>query len=574
MANLRRRQFTVVDQAGNVVPFAWIEVKAQVGGTLLSLFSDRAGTTPIASNPFQADANGFAAYFAAGDVTHQVRAYLGPSGAPTFEKIHTYVADGTAAEYDIGSAASLLKNGTVSAPAVTFESDPDTGIYRIGANNLGIAAGGVKVVDLTASIISLEKDVVFRSVFNVFAFSSFGSGAYYNTSTTAQRFFIGTEGDNLRMWSAGFSNNALAIAGATGEVTLYAGLTVPGFLVLNDSSTFGALKVGNFGHIIGRLAATGAMLIGGGQDNIRFSATNPVAVLNTSAAAFSVAGASLLNAKVTIGLANAGAPIATGTANTTTIMRLQTNPGGGLQNVLDFGGYSGSTPYNFAMWLQVYNQTNLASYLPLALNPLGGEVYVGPGGLVGQSAGNFNLQAYTGQQMVFAAQGSSNFSVFNAASATWYPAPDNVISFGLSTQRWKAGFFGTDGVDTTGPIKSAHATGGIGYATGAAAGTNPTQATSKTTAVTANKVTGFITMHNASMAANSQVDFQFNNSAIAATDMLDVQLVGGYATVGTYIVRAEIIGAGVARVIVMNVSAGALGEALKIRFYVKKSVDT
>lgn len=36
-------------------------------------------------------------------------------------------------------------NGTASAPAVTFGSDPDTGLYRKSANTMGIVAGGIEV---------------------------------------------------------------------------------------------------------------------------------------------------------------------------------------------------------------------------------------------------------------------------------------------------------------------------------------------------------------------------------------------------------------------------------------------
>lgn len=43
-------------------------------------------------------------------------------------------------------------NGTVSLPSVAFASDTDTGIYRIGANNLGVAAGGAKVLDIAAQL--------------------------------------------------------------------------------------------------------------------------------------------------------------------------------------------------------------------------------------------------------------------------------------------------------------------------------------------------------------------------------------------------------------------------------------
>jgi hypothetical protein len=54
--------------------------------------------------------------------------------------------DGT----DCAQATSLwpLANGTVAAPALYFSSDTDTGIYRIGANNIGVAANGAKVLDV------------------------------------------------------------------------------------------------------------------------------------------------------------------------------------------------------------------------------------------------------------------------------------------------------------------------------------------------------------------------------------------------------------------------------------------
>lgn len=51
------------------------------------------------------------------------------------------------------SAGTLLLtgDGLVGAPSHTFTSDTDTGLYRIGANNLGITAGGTKIVDITTS---------------------------------------------------------------------------------------------------------------------------------------------------------------------------------------------------------------------------------------------------------------------------------------------------------------------------------------------------------------------------------------------------------------------------------------
>lgn len=50
---------------------------------------------------------------------------------------------------------TLLKipDGTVNNPGTCFELDTDTGFYRIGANNLGVATQGVKRLDIANSLI-------------------------------------------------------------------------------------------------------------------------------------------------------------------------------------------------------------------------------------------------------------------------------------------------------------------------------------------------------------------------------------------------------------------------------------
>lgn len=45
----------------------------------------------------------------------------------------------------------LGANGTIAAPAFSFAADPDTGIYRKGANLLGIVVGGVEIAVFSAT---------------------------------------------------------------------------------------------------------------------------------------------------------------------------------------------------------------------------------------------------------------------------------------------------------------------------------------------------------------------------------------------------------------------------------------
>lgn len=107
-----------------------------------------------------------------------------------------------------------------------------------------------------------------------------------------------------------------------------------------------------------------------------------------------------------------------------------------------------------------------------------------------------------------------------------------------------------------------------GYITGE--GGTVTQATSKATGVTLSKKCGQITMHNASLAANTTVSFTLTNSTIAATDLLVLNHVSG-GTAGAYLLNAQ-AGAGSASINVRNVTAGALGEAIVIGFAVIKAV--
>jgi hypothetical protein len=107
-----------------------------------------------------------------------------------------------------------------------------------------------------------------------------------------------------------------------------------------------------------------------------------------------------------------------------------------------------------------------------------------------------------------------------------------------------------------------------GYITGE--GGTVTQATSKATAVTLSKKCGQITMHNASLAADTTVSFTLTNTTIVATDLLVLNHVSG-GTAGSYLLNAQ-AAAGSASINVRNITAGSLGEAIVIGFAVVKAV--
>jgi hypothetical protein len=49
------------------------------------------------------------------------------------------------------TAQLLARDGTAAAPARSYANDPDSGEYRIGPNNIGVAVGGTKVLDISTA---------------------------------------------------------------------------------------------------------------------------------------------------------------------------------------------------------------------------------------------------------------------------------------------------------------------------------------------------------------------------------------------------------------------------------------
>jgi hypothetical protein len=125
-------------------------------------------------------------------------------------------------------------------------------------------------------------------------------------------------------------------------------------------------------------------------------------------------------------------------------------------------------------------------------------------------------------------------------------------------------------VSAAGFVRSASASGGVGYATGA--GGTVTQATSKSTGVTLDKICGEIVMNNAQLNRGTAVSFTLTNSAIAATDVVVVNIKSA-ATANAYSVNVTAVAAGSCRIQLHNFTSGTdLSEAVVLSFAVIKAV--
>lgn len=119
-----------------------------------------------------------------------------------------------------------------------------------------------------------------------------------------------------------------------------------------------------------------------------------------------------------------------------------------------------------------------------------------------------------------------------------------------------------DGAATAaGFIKSASDSGGIGYTNGA--GGAVTQLTSRTTGVTLNKICGTITLVAGTIAGHEADEFVLTNSAIAATDVVVVNIKSGLAagTAKYYRVGVTAVAAGSCTISVGNLDNGTVPAA-------------
>lgn len=73
------------------------------------------------------------------------------------------VSTSTSYKSEIGNVLGAAADGSAATPGFAFADDADTGIFRIGADNLGIAVGGSEVVDVGASLIEFNQDIAFQS---------------------------------------------------------------------------------------------------------------------------------------------------------------------------------------------------------------------------------------------------------------------------------------------------------------------------------------------------------------------------------------------------------------------------
>lgn len=67
-------------------------------------------------------------------------------------------------EFSLGLSSSSqvqIPDGSVSAPALAFDDELDTGLYRVATDTIGITTGGVSRMQVSPTQVSISNDLVF-----------------------------------------------------------------------------------------------------------------------------------------------------------------------------------------------------------------------------------------------------------------------------------------------------------------------------------------------------------------------------------------------------------------------------
>lgn len=139
----------------------WTAARANAGNTLgthLAKVIDSNTLLIVQSGIFPDPTHGLTAgqYYFVSDSVAGTLTVTEPTAVGSFSNpvlyvtdANTYIVLGYRSSQTVNQSFNpLLNDGTAAAPSLAFSADPDTGLYRIGANTMGIATNGTRVGEI------------------------------------------------------------------------------------------------------------------------------------------------------------------------------------------------------------------------------------------------------------------------------------------------------------------------------------------------------------------------------------------------------------------------------------------
>lgn len=170
-------------------------------------------------------------------------------------------AGGTASLF-VESVGAFFRDGTAANPGLTFISDPNTGVYRSGADQIAFSLAGVRKAILFANGLQLDDGQIFAPDGAVtlpsLSFSSDANTGFYHTTA-----------DQIAIALGGVTAGQIVQGSFTGTLTGMSGAT---------SGTVNYQRVGNLVHMWAAAAITGT------SNATTFTMTGVPAIIRPSSA--------------------------------------------------------------------------------------------------------------------------------------------------------------------------------------------------------------------------------------------------------------------------------------------------
>lgn len=160
--------------------------------------------------------------------------------------------------------------GTAGGPSHSFSADPDTGMYNIGPNNIGIATNGVKVLDITTSRLGINTTPI--KVLDV-------RGATDGLLLMAPSDDVTPTADIFQITNAALSNVFQIAKNGTIHTSLGTA-ALPSFSLLGDTDTgFYGIAANQLGASVGGIkaldiTATSTIVTGASSSNLHVLSTD------------------------------------------------------------------------------------------------------------------------------------------------------------------------------------------------------------------------------------------------------------------------------------------------------------
>lgn len=473
--------------------------------------------------------------------------------------------DGTNVSLAITTALSSsfqLADGTAAAPSGSFLLDSDTGIYRPGSDQFGIALGGAQVMLFDGTTSVLSSDLTISTAAPTLVLADTDDAGVNGVSVNAGVISITVDA------AGGIGGSAIdfSVDGATQASIDNTGLIISSAaptLFFDDTDDAGVNSVSvNAGVMTVDVDSAGA--IGSSALNIDVDGSTRAIVDATGVTVTGTAPALLFDDTDDTGIntisVNAGAmtlAVDTGAAVGSSALNVS------IDNTTEFtvDGTAVTIPTNnlaFSGTTQRitgdFSNATLANRLALQSSTTNG------------ATGVLAIPNGTSQQALLVACNDSAAAngniLFLDVEASQSVIRTNTIGTGTAHPLRIQNTTGTAlSIETNSDVLAA--LGRIGY--GAGAGGSVTQATNKSTGVTLNFPSGRITTNNAALAGGATVSFTLTNSFLNTTCTIGISIISG-ATAGAYFISASSISSGTANITIRNLTAGSLSEAIIFHF--------